>query len=323
MQYISIPANTTYPLILGDDINAMNTAKIYLLCDTSSGVGAINILLPKITDGNNSLKNWWFEIFINDIGGNASVNNIKITPNPADKINGSGAQVILDTNGITGRIVVTGKTAWDFNVGASSSGGCGVQIIDSNAGFSQVLDFTNNDDGVGQEIGGVGNTGNFVQTIPANTIKIGDIYRFTINVPVDTSEAALTPLRFGLYRDFQNLLDGGIIAEISQGTVGGNNIMPPQSGTILGYGGGIKAIVEMQIISIVDNMASTISTITYTYSNPPNASKISSATMSNVPLNPIEITIAQKFSFVGGRDGGLGGNTAQATLMMIERLRKC
>jgi len=127
MQYINIPANTTFPLVLGDDINAMNTAKIYLLCDTSSGVGAINILLPKITiPAGGSIKNWWFEIFVNDIGNNASVNNIKITPSPisgGDKINGSASQITLNTNGVTGRIVITGTTSWDFNIGSSSSGG--------------------------------------------------------------------------------------------------------------------------------------------------------------------------------------------------------
>jgi hypothetical protein len=126
MQYINIPAGTTYPLILGEDILAMNTSKIYLQCDTV-GAGAINILLPKITiPSGGSIKNWFLEIFINDIGNNASGNNIKITPAPSDTINGSASQIILSTNGATGRIVITGKTAWDFNIGSDSSGGGGI-----------------------------------------------------------------------------------------------------------------------------------------------------------------------------------------------------
>jgi hypothetical protein len=123
MQYITILAGTTYPLVLGEDILAMNTSKIYLQCDTV-GVGAINILLPKITiPAGGSIKNWFLEIFINDIGNNASGNNIKITPAPSDTINGSTSQIILSTDGATGRIVITGKTAWDFSVGNSSSAG--------------------------------------------------------------------------------------------------------------------------------------------------------------------------------------------------------
>ncbi len=120
MQIINVPSGT-YTLVLGDDILAMNTAKIYLQCQTSDG--AINILLPRITDFTNSasLKNWWFNIFVNDIGGNASTNNIKITPNPADTINGSGAQIILASNGVCGNIQVTGQSSWEFTIGSSTS----------------------------------------------------------------------------------------------------------------------------------------------------------------------------------------------------------
>jgi hypothetical protein len=76
MQYINVPAGN-YNLVLGEDILSMNTAKIYLQCQTS--LGAINILLPRITNPNGtSLKNWWFTVYINDADGNASVNNIKM-----------------------------------------------------------------------------------------------------------------------------------------------------------------------------------------------------------------------------------------------------
>lgn len=130
MQYINIPAGSTYPLILGEDILAMNTSKIYLQCNTV-GVGSINILLPKITiPAGDSIKNWFLEIFINDIGNNASVNNIKITPSPldgGDKINGSASQITLNTNGSTGRLVITGKTAWDYSAGGGSGSGVAVE----------------------------------------------------------------------------------------------------------------------------------------------------------------------------------------------------
>lgn len=105
MQIRVVPAGT-YSLVLGEDILAMNTAKIYLQCQTNDG--AINILLPKITDGYSSLRNWWFNIFINDIDGNAATNNITITPHPDDTINGSTSQVVLNTNGVAGTLQVIG-----------------------------------------------------------------------------------------------------------------------------------------------------------------------------------------------------------------------
>lgn len=123
MQIRNVTAGT-YALILGDDILSMNTAKIYLQCDTSSG--AINILLPKITiAAGGSLQNWWFEVFVNDISGNAATNNITITPNPDNTINGSSSAVVLNANGATGGLKVTGASAWEFNLGSSGSGGSG------------------------------------------------------------------------------------------------------------------------------------------------------------------------------------------------------
>lgn len=122
MQVINVTTGT-YPLVLGDDILAMNTAKIYLQCQTSGG--AINILLPKITiPAGGSISNWWFEVFINDADGNAATNNITITPNPANTINGSVTAVVLNVSGSTARLNVTGSSSWELNVnsnGKSSS----------------------------------------------------------------------------------------------------------------------------------------------------------------------------------------------------------
>lgn len=121
MQYINVPAGT-YTLVLDESILAMNTAKIYLQCETDGG--AINILLPRITDGTSSLRNWWFNIYINDVDGNASTNNITITPHPSgDKINGSTSQVVLDTNGVTGCLQITGVNSWEFTTVSSNNNG--------------------------------------------------------------------------------------------------------------------------------------------------------------------------------------------------------
>jgi hypothetical protein len=200
MQYINIPAGATYPLVLGEDILAMNTAKVYLLCDTSSGVGAINILLPRITDGNNSLKNWWLEIFVNDIGNNASVNNIKITPNPADKINGSASQITLNTNGVTGRMVITGKTAWDFNVGSSSSGG-GIDDSVLRVVSSTIVDF---------KIAGV----TTLYTVPAGKQFYGAYVQV---IGIDVTGVAITPAQT-LGSNSPNYDNWGYNISNSQGT---------------------------------------------------------------------------------------------------------
>src|SRR3990167_10689054 len=108
MQVRNVPAGT-YALVLGDDILAMNTAKIYLQCQTSGG--AINILLPKITDISGGLiqgiQNWWFEVFVNDVDGNALNNNITITPNPADKIDGSALAIAITSNSGTASLSIS------------------------------------------------------------------------------------------------------------------------------------------------------------------------------------------------------------------------
>ena len=61
MQYINIKAGETFPLILGEDLFAMNTAKYYFKCDTSGVGGDMNIILPKISPaGSQPIRNWWF-----------------------------------------------------------------------------------------------------------------------------------------------------------------------------------------------------------------------------------------------------------------------
>src|SRR3990167_735131 len=95
--FINVPAGT-FNLTLGADAFLLNTANIYLQCQT--GGGAINIVLPRISTAGITTT-WGFKIYINDTGNNASVNNITITPNPADKINGTLATpIILNTNGV-------------------------------------------------------------------------------------------------------------------------------------------------------------------------------------------------------------------------------
>lgn len=123
MQYIDVVG--TFGLTLGEDILAMNTAKIYLECHTNSG--AVNILLPRITNpSGTSLKNWWFEIYVNDADNNASVNNIKVTPNPADTIDGLSIPLVIGTNGGTALLCVVGTSNW-FSAMSVGSGGVAIQ----------------------------------------------------------------------------------------------------------------------------------------------------------------------------------------------------
>ena len=119
--FINVPAGTLN-LTLGTDAFILNTANIYLQCQTGSG--AVNIILPRISTVAGITTTWGFKIYINDVGNNASVNNITIIPNAADKINGVlTTPIVLNTNGVTGHLQVTGTNSWEFNIGSSSSGG--------------------------------------------------------------------------------------------------------------------------------------------------------------------------------------------------------
>lgn len=115
-----VSATGNYTLTLGADTFIMNTANIYIQCQTGSGV--VNVILPRISNVLGVTTTWGFKIYINDAGNNASVNNITITPNAADLINGSATPIILSQNGVTGHLQIVGTNRWEFSSGAAGAG---------------------------------------------------------------------------------------------------------------------------------------------------------------------------------------------------------
>lgn len=115
--------NGTTALDLTDPTFILNTNEIFLQCQTS--LGAVNITLPPIiTSG----KTWGFRIFINDVDNNASVNNITITADSSDRINGLlSSPIILNQNGATGFFEISGRANWMFL--SSSLEASGSQIL--------------------------------------------------------------------------------------------------------------------------------------------------------------------------------------------------
>lgn len=104
----------TYVLDLGTGVAAMNTAKIYLQCQTSTG--AINIILPRIS----TTPNWWFTVYINDVDDLAGTNPITVNINAADKIYGASSPVIFNQNGSSAVFEVVGQNAWTMNTAVGS-----------------------------------------------------------------------------------------------------------------------------------------------------------------------------------------------------------
>ena len=148
-------------------MQVLNTNNVYILCQTSSG--PININLPRISSisgvPNSTLG---FRIFITDDNNNAAANNITITPNAADTINGSGAPVVLNTNGVTGHILISGLTQWDFSIGSSGAGGGDAFSLL----FTQTADKAVPEDSAETTLIGAG-VGSL--TIAANTLEVGDV----------------------------------------------------------------------------------------------------------------------------------------------------
>lgn len=109
----------TLNLVVTREMQVDNTNNLYVLCQTNAG--AITINLPRISSILGVPNSTWgFRIFVTDDKNNASVNNITIIPNPADKINGSAAPIVLNTNGATGHLLISGFKQWEFS---PSSGG--------------------------------------------------------------------------------------------------------------------------------------------------------------------------------------------------------
>lgn len=109
----------TINLSVTRDMQVDNTNNLYVLCQTNAG--AVTINLPRISSiAGVPNSTWGFRIFVTDDKNNASVNNITIVPNPADKINGSSSPIVLNTNGATGHLLISGFKQWEFASGAGA-----------------------------------------------------------------------------------------------------------------------------------------------------------------------------------------------------------
>jgi len=108
----------TLNLVVTREMQVDNTNNLYVLCQTNAG--AVTINLPRISSiAGVPNSTWGFRIFVTDDKNNASVNNITIVPNPADKINGSAAPIVLNTDGATGHLLISGFSSWEFSEGSS------------------------------------------------------------------------------------------------------------------------------------------------------------------------------------------------------------
>lgn len=155
----------TLNLAVTRDMQVDNTNNLYILCQTN--VGAVTINLPRISSiAGVPNSTWGFRIFITDEKNNASVKNITIVPNPADKINGSSSPIVLKTNGATGHLLISGFKQWEFNLGASSSGASGTLLFNSFPEIS-VDSFDASEKSI-RPIVGIGS-----HIIPANFLTVG------------------------------------------------------------------------------------------------------------------------------------------------------
>jgi hypothetical protein len=88
--------------------------------DTTGGIA--NIYLPNIIQSGALLVRK--RIYINDVGNNASVNNINIITLGGDKVNGLSSLALAD-NGISTEIVITNRTEYIANLSTDNGGGGG------------------------------------------------------------------------------------------------------------------------------------------------------------------------------------------------------
>jgi hypothetical protein len=125
-----------YSLAAELDTKSLPIQDIYLQCQTS--LGAVNIQLPEISELQGFLNQ---KIYINDVDGNASVNNITVICAGSDKIN-DGASVVISTNGASGKLEIAGLTDFLFTTGASTAivGALGgINTSSDNNGFNYTV----------------------------------------------------------------------------------------------------------------------------------------------------------------------------------------
>lgn len=170
---MNINVSGNYALNLTPEAFILNTADIYLQCKTGSG--AVNITLPRITSVEGLTNTWGFKVYINDVDNNASVNNITVACHPADKINGSNAPIVLNTNGVTGHLQVTGSSAWEFN---PSAGGASAVSV-----YGQAYSKTNQNVNTGNPVvwANLQNSSGLTLNTPTNTkVKVSTSGKYQI-----------------------------------------------------------------------------------------------------------------------------------------------
>jgi len=123
---------------VGAGIHIVSLSDINILCDTSAG--AVNLILPKITDAINFSQRQGngiggfgsgnFTLNITDIGNNASVNNIVITKNASDSFANNLSSVVINTNNGSVGIKPITESSWSISFTYSASGGGGGVIVE-------------------------------------------------------------------------------------------------------------------------------------------------------------------------------------------------
>lgn len=104
--------------ILGGITYVVNGQDDVINVDTSV-VGGTTLLIPNIKAG--SLQLFYKDIFVNDIGGNASTNKIRIAAVGGDLINGSPF-IEIENDSASVQLTVAGQKTWLANFGSATSG---------------------------------------------------------------------------------------------------------------------------------------------------------------------------------------------------------
>ena len=154
---------------VGAGIHIVALSDVNILCDTSSG--AVNLILPKITDAINFSEKQGngiggfgsgnFTLNIVDISNNASVNNITIIKNAQDTFSNNLSSLIINTNSGSLSIKPINTNLWYINESLSSGGGGGgggVVVLGAGCGSSVRCGNSNTASGFYSTVLGLSNT---------------------------------------------------------------------------------------------------------------------------------------------------------------------
>jgi len=113
----NIPELKNIKTIVGNNGNYFVTGNDDVInVDTSAG--GLTLIIPNIA--NSKLQQFYKSIYINDIGNNASVNNIRVVTIGIDTINGS-PYIDIDINNASVILELTGLTTWLADFGTATS----------------------------------------------------------------------------------------------------------------------------------------------------------------------------------------------------------